>query len=88
MPAGLKRLPTDRSGDAPRPRLSGPKVRPYIEKALKMSPTARRHFESLAASHRRRYIGWIDSAKREETKLRRLQEAISRLVAWQTLGLK
>jgi uncharacterized protein YdeI (YjbR/CyaY-like superfamily) len=34
------------------------------------------------------YIAWIDSAKQQETKTRRLQEAISLLAVGKTLGLK
>jgi len=34
------------------------------------------------------YIAWIDSAKQQETKTRRLQEAISLLAAGRKLGLK
>ena len=60
----------------------------YIQEALQRSPAAWRHFESLAPSYRRNYIGWIDSAKQQETKLRRLQEAIQLLAAGKTLGLK
>jgi len=86
MPAGLERAPTDRSYDAPRPSLS--KIPQYIQEALRKRPTARSYFESLAPSHRRRYIGWIDSAKQHETKMRRLQEAIRLLAAGKKLGLK
>ena len=74
MPAGLNRAPTDRSGDAPRPSPS--MVPQYIQAALRKHPTAWSFFESLAPSYRRMYIGWIDSAKQQETKTRRLQEAI------------
>jgi uncharacterized protein YdeI (YjbR/CyaY-like superfamily) len=42
----------------------------------------------LAPSHRRRYVAWIESAKREETKLRRLKEAIRLLAGGNLLGLK
>jgi uncharacterized protein YdeI (YjbR/CyaY-like superfamily) len=86
MPAGLNRAPTDRSYDAPRPSLS--KIPPYIRQALSRRPTAWSYFESLAPSHRRLYIGWIDSAKHVETKMRRLQEAIGLLAAGKKLGLK
>ena len=88
-PAGIKRAPTDR-GYGPRPsRLSMPSKLPqYIQAALKNHPTALRHFEGLTPSHRRRYFAWIESAKREETKLRRLKEAIRLLSAGKTLGLK
>jgi len=86
MPAGLKRPPTDRSYDAP-PTVPA-KVPPYIQKALKGQPAAAKYFESLAPSHRRMYVMWIDSAKREETKARRLEEAIRLLAAGKKLGLK
>jgi uncharacterized protein YdeI (YjbR/CyaY-like superfamily) len=46
------------------------------------------HFQTLTPSQRRRYIGWIESAKREETLLRRLAEAIRLLMAGKPLGLK
>ncbi len=47
-----------------------------------------RQFERLAPSHRRNYIAWIDSAKRQATKRRRLQEAVRLLAAGKTPGLK
>ena len=86
MPAGLKRAPTDRNYDAPRPSPS--KVPQYIQQALRSRPAASTYFESLAPSYRRMYIAWIDSAKRQETKVRRLQEAIGLLAAGRKLGLK
>ena len=86
MQAGLNRAPTDRNGDAPRPSPST--IPPYIQQALGRRPTARSYFESLAPSYRRMYIAWIDSAKQQETKMKRLQEAIGRLAAGKKLGLK
>jgi uncharacterized protein YdeI (YjbR/CyaY-like superfamily) len=83
---GLERTPTSRSGDAPRPSVS---VLPsYIEKQLKANVRAWDYFERLAPSYRRTCIGWIDSAKREETKEKRLREVISLLAAGKKLGLK
>ncbi len=84
---GLDRAPTGRSGDAT-PRKLFAATPAYIEKRLKTNPSAWRHFERLAPSYRRAYIGWIDSAKREETKQRRLGEALDLLAAGKTLGLK
>ena len=84
MPPGLNRAPTDRRYDAPSPSI----VPPYIQEALKKSPAAWKYFETLAASYRRKYIGWIDSAKQPETKMRRLEEAIHLLAAGRKLGLK
>jgi uncharacterized protein YdeI (YjbR/CyaY-like superfamily) len=85
-PAGLDRPPTDRSGDAPRPSVS---VLPaYIERRLKAHARAWQFFQQLAPSYRRACIGWIDSAKREETKEKRLLEVIELLAAGKKLGLK
>jgi uncharacterized protein YdeI (YjbR/CyaY-like superfamily) len=86
---GIERPPTKR-GSAPKPpRLALPSELPaYIQAGLRKHPKALRHFEALAPSHRRHYFAWIDSAKREETKLRRLAEAIRLLSSGQVLGLK
>jgi uncharacterized protein YdeI (YjbR/CyaY-like superfamily) len=60
----------------------------YIEQALKARPAAWTCFEGLAPSYRRMYVGWIDAAKREDTKRRRLREAIGLLASGRKLGLK
>jgi uncharacterized protein YdeI (YjbR/CyaY-like superfamily) len=86
MPAGRKLAPTERSGDAP--QASSAKVPVYIEQAIQRHRAAWKFFESLAPSYRRMYIMWIDSAKREETKAKRLREAIKKLAAGEKLGLK
>jgi len=85
-PAGLERAPTGRSGDAPKPSLS--KVPRFIQEALRKDPAAREHFESLAPSYRRMYLGWIESARRPETKMRRLREAVGLLRAGRKLGMR
>ena len=59
-----------------------------IEGTLKANPRARQHFENLAPSYRRADVGWIDSAKREATKEKRLREAVTLLAAGKKLGLK
>jgi uncharacterized protein YdeI (YjbR/CyaY-like superfamily) len=88
-PPGIERPPANR-GYGPRPsRLPIPSKLPeYIQAALRKHPIASRHFEALPPEQRRRYFAWIESAKREETKLRRLQEAIRLLASGQVLGLK
>ncbi|MDA1314838.1 MAG: YdeI/OmpD-associated family protein [Acidobacteria bacterium] len=83
---GLDRPPTGRSGDAPRPLLSA--LPPYIEKGFKTDARAWEYFEQLAPSYRRAYIARVDSAKREETKQRRLSEAIRLAAAGKKLGMK
>ena len=64
------------------------KLPAYMQTELRNHPRALRHFEALAPSQRRRYFAWIDSAKREDTKLRRLKEAIRLLASGKVLGLK
>jgi uncharacterized protein YdeI (YjbR/CyaY-like superfamily) len=88
-PLGIQRPPTSR-GYGPRPsRLEIPSKLPeYIQTALRDHPIALRHFQSLPPEQRRRYFAWIESAKREETKLRRLKEAILLLASGKVLGLK
>ncbi len=83
---GLERAPTGRNGDAPRPSVS--LVPSYIEERLKTNPRAWGFFEKLAPSYRRAFIAWIDSAKRRETRERRLREAMRLLAAGKKLGLK
>ena len=83
---GLKRPPTNRSGDAPRPSMSV--VPSYIEETLKADPRAWQHFEKLAPSYRKAYVGWIESAKREATRERRLREAVTMLASGKKLGVK
>jgi len=66
---------------------SSTNVPAYMEKTLKLDARAWAFFESLAPSHRKMYVAWIDSAKREETKQRRLRQAIIRLKAGRKPGL-
>lgn len=83
---GLARPPTDKSGDAPE---RSPAVLPtHLEEHLKMAAGAWAHFQKLAPSHQRTYIRWIISAKREETRLKRLREAITMLERGEKLGLR
>ena len=88
-PAGILRPPTDR-GYGPRPvrRPLPSKLPEFIGAALNKHPAAFRHFESLSPEQRRRYVAWIMSAKREDTKLRRLKEALRLLREGKQLGLK
>jgi uncharacterized protein YdeI (YjbR/CyaY-like superfamily) len=86
MPAGRELAPTDRNGDAPRP--SPGRVPRYIQRALSTQPLARDFFQRLAPSYRRMYVGWIEAARKPETRMRRLQEAVRLLAAGKKLGLK
>jgi uncharacterized protein YdeI (YjbR/CyaY-like superfamily) len=85
-PAGLKRAPTARSGDAP--KVSVTAIPAYIERRLQANARAWQYFESLAPSYRRSFVAWIDAAKREETREKRIREAIELLAAGRKLGMK
>lgn len=88
-PGGINRAPTDRNYGSRPPRFQLPATLPaYIQLELKKHLTARRYFDGLSPSQQRRYIGWIESAKRDVTKARRLAEAIRLLNAGKLLGLK
>ena len=88
-PAGVDRAPTNRTYPVRPARYELPSRLPHcIQTALKRQPAALRFFRALAPSHRRRYLGWNESARREETRHRRLKEAIRLLAAGKTLGLK
>lgn len=45
--------------------------------ALERDPTAGKAFAAMSPSHRREYAEWIGTAKREETRLRRVNEAVA-----------
>ncbi len=83
---GLNRAPTRRSDDPPRPSVA--ELPSYLDQALRKNPRARTAFGQLAPSYRRAYIGWVMSAKREETKARRVREALRLLAEGRKLGLK
>jgi len=84
--AGLERAPTDRSGDAPHKAL--PAMLPDLEEQLKSNRRAQQFFDSLAPSHRKYCIGWIEAAKRDETRQKRIREVIATWAAGKKLGLK
>ncbi len=65
-----------------------PRLAPELLRRLEANARAWATFRALAPSYRRNYVGWIMSAKREETRLRRLEEAIGLLAEGKKLGLK
>jgi len=65
-----------------------PELPAYIAKAFKANPRAWRHFQTLAPSYRRDFVVWIHTAKRPETRERRIRESIEVLSAGKRLGLK
>jgi uncharacterized protein YdeI (YjbR/CyaY-like superfamily) len=60
----------------------------YFKKALMADKRAWENFNNLAPSYQRQYVGWVTSAKREETRERRLKEAKELLSMNKKLGMK
>jgi hypothetical protein len=54
-------------------------VPPALTAALDGDPAARTAFDGLAYSHRKEFARWVAEAKREETRDRRVQQALEML---------
>lgn len=59
-----------------------------LERALAKNKKAKIFFNQLAPSYRKRFTGWISAAKRQETRDKRVSEAIVLLEQGKKLGLK
>ena len=70
------------------PAAAADSVPEEFEAALKRNAKAAVTFENLAPSHRKNYILWIAMAKRPETKVKRIEEAVALLENGKKLGLK
>jgi uncharacterized protein YdeI (YjbR/CyaY-like superfamily) len=86
-PAGLAKIDPDVEPAVPTSKrsLDAP---PFFSDALAENDAALEFFEKLAPSYRRNFIGWVSSAKREDTRARRLAEAIRLLERGEKLGMK
>lgn len=51
-----------------------------FQQALDGNADAKAFFEGLTASYRGTYVGWIESAKRAETRVGRIEKAIEKLL--------
>jgi hypothetical protein len=62
--------------------LPNDEVPDLLARSLKKNPRARRAWDSMPPSHRRRYVGFITEAKRVETRERRVDDSIRQMIAW------
>lgn len=91
-PAGLAKIDPSllaRKAD-PRPikRAENFKIPAFILEALAADRPAWDFFQTLAPSYRRLFCGWVASAKKEETRQKRLAEMLATLRSRRKLGLK
>jgi hypothetical protein len=56
-------------------------IPPDLAAALSSHPEAAARFEAMGHTHRKEYAAWITSAKRPETRQRRLDQAIVKIAA-------
>jgi Bacteriocin-protection, YdeI or OmpD-Associated/Domain of unknown function (DUF1905) len=55
-----------------------------LARAFKADPTAAKRFKALSYSHQKEYVDWVEDAKRDETRRRRIAEAVERITAGKT----
>jgi uncharacterized protein YdeI (YjbR/CyaY-like superfamily) len=84
-PAGLAAEPTENTY-GPKPKI--PVLPTYFAKAIKANPSAWKFFTELPPRERRNFVVWVHTAKRPETRERRLRESVDLLAAGKRLGLK
>ena len=84
-PSGLAAAPT---ANAYAPKPSIPDLPRYVAKALRTNAAAWRFFQTLSARNRRDFVVWIHTAKRPETRERRIRQSVELLAAGKKLGLK
>jgi uncharacterized protein YdeI (YjbR/CyaY-like superfamily) len=58
-----------------RPRKAIP-MHPDMKRALAKNRKAAAAFDAFSPSHRREYLEWIAEAKRDETRTRRVEQAV------------
>jgi uncharacterized protein YdeI (YjbR/CyaY-like superfamily) len=87
--AGLAKVEFDlEEAASARPKRPELPLPAWLKEGLMTSPTAWENFSKLPPSHQRNYILWVSDAKREETRQKRIKEAIERLEKNERLGLK
>ena len=84
-PAGLAAAPT---GNRYAEHQTIPQLPAYVAKAFKTNVNAWQFFQQLAPTYRRDFVVWIHTARRPETRERRIMESIALLSAGRKLGLK
>src|SRR6267142_713785 len=83
--AGLAAAPSENTY-GPRPVI--PELPNYIAKAFKANATTWTFFRELSPRNRRDFVVWIHTAKRPDTRERRIRESLALLAAGKKLGLK
>jgi len=55
-------------------------VPPDLQQALDTEPAAQSNFDKLSYTHKKEYVRWINDAKQEETRIKRIKQTIELLI--------
>lgn len=86
-PSGIATLNQARCAQTDSSKQPGPFPPVWFMTALQADMGALSNFQNLPPSHQRRYVGWVSSAKREDTREKRIAEAIRLLKENKRIGL-
>jgi uncharacterized protein YdeI (YjbR/CyaY-like superfamily) len=88
-PAGLEVIPAWVLEEPPPPTgaKKAPEMPAFVREALAANPPALDNFERLPPSQREMYLAWIADAKKDETRLRRLAQAVEKLKLDERMGM-
>jgi len=85
-PAGAAKRENAKTGISPIKTLG--EMSPELLNILRQNKEAYEFFSSLPPSEKKKYSAWIQTAAKEETRQRRISEAITLLESKQKLGMK
>lgn len=71
----------------PRKRLS-PEAPDFFMRALRQNAAALKAYQGFSPSHQRQYVQWVTEAKRDETRQRRLAQAVTQMAEGKTQNWK
>ena len=84
--AGLEKIDLDELDKGPQEKKIE-SIPPFLKEAF-IASNVWENFNKLAPTYKRHYVGWITSAKREETRKRRIEEAVKYLRENKRLPMK
>jgi uncharacterized protein YdeI (YjbR/CyaY-like superfamily) len=86
--AGMAKIGAAVLSDEPRRAQDVTEAPQFFVRAIKANKMAWKNFNNLAPSYRNAYVRWVTSAKKEETRARRLKEAVELLASNKKPGMK
>ena len=91
MPIGLAKIEEAKANgewDKASQRENTASIPADLKRALQAHKTAQRNFQAAPPSQKRMFINWVTSAKRDETRRKRIAQAVEMLQANQKIGIE